>query len=274
MAGRHRSGDPGADPEDAVWRPPFPRLVRGLLVTVVVLAGLSLALPNVAPDVPWLAAEGSPARMVFGVSQEANVPTAFSVALLLAAATAHAVVGRLVGGRTGTAFTVVALVLVALAFDDFAALHERLVVVAELIGIRDGYAWVVPGLLVAAGVVAVFVRLVTHLRGRVRRDLLVGILLFLGAAFGLESVNGLLDRPGTDGAPLQIGTHVEEVLENVGVVLVLRAALGMVVVTGRRDTWSIRLAGAPGTGRPGPASSRDVDRPAPAERTEPIPAAR
>jgi hypothetical protein len=272
MAGRHRSASPS--PEDAVWRAPFPRLVRGLLVTVVVLAGLSLALPNVAPGVPWLAAEGSPARMVFGVSQEANVPTAFSVALLLAAAIAHAVVGRLVGGRTGTAFTVVALVLVALAFDDFASFHERLVVVADLIGIRDGYAWVVPGLLVAAGVVAVFVRLVTQVRGRVRRDLLVGILLFLGAAFGLESVNGLLDRPGTDGAPLQIGTHVEEVLENVGVVLILRAALGMVVVTGRRGSWSIRLAGAPGTGRPGPAPSRDVDRPAPAERTMPIPAAR
>jgi hypothetical protein len=120
----------------------------------------------------------------------------------------------------------------------------------------------------------VFVRLVTQVRGRIRRDLLVGILLFLGAAFGLESVNGLLDRPGTDGAPLQIGTHVEEVLENVGVVLILRAALGMVVVTGRRGSWSIRLAGAPGTGRPGPAPSRDVDRPAPAERTMPIPAAR
>jgi hypothetical protein len=274
MAGRHRSWDDDPETEEDRWRRPFPRVVRTLLLVTVVLAGLSLALPNIAPGVPVLAAEGSPARLLFGVSNETNVPTAFSVALLVAAGVAHGVVARLVGGRRGTAFAVVALVLLALAFDDFAGIHERLVVVADLMGIRDGYAWVVPGLVVAAGVVAVFVRLVTQLSGAVRRDLLLGILLFLGAAFGLESLNGLLDRPGTDGAPLQIGTHVEEVLENVGVILVLRAALGMIVVAERGGAWAVRAAGSQEPDGPAPAGPRAAREAVLVEQTVPIPAVR
>lgn len=247
------------------WRRALPGLPLALALTAVVLAGLSIVLPNIAPGVAFMAAEGSPVRLFFGVSEEMNLPTAFSVGTFVMAATAQALVGRLVGGRTGRAFLVVAALLGLLAFDDFAALHERLDVVADAVGVVGGYTWVLPGLVVAGGVAAAFWRLATRLPRRARRDLIVGILVFLGAAFGLETLNGMLDRPGTDGAPLQVGTHVEEVVENLGIILVLRAALGVLEVSGGRGSLSLRvmpeLLAAPRrrTGAPADAPVTEVE---------------
>ncbi len=267
MPSHRRSGMPPRS-GDPAWHRPFPRLPVALAGIAVALAALSIGLPNIAPDLPLLAAEGSPVRLFFGVAEEMNLPTAFSVAVLTAAAVTHAVVGRLAGGRTGAAFAVVAVLLALLALDDFTALHERLDVVADRMGVEGGYTWVVPGLVVAAGVVAAFWRLATRLQAAARRDLLFGILLFLGAAFGLETLNGMLDQPGTDGAPLQIGTHVEEVTENVGVIIVLRAALGVLEVSRNPGGFAVRVAGGlrRGADRTGP--------PGLAEQTTPIPAVR
>jgi hypothetical protein len=58
----------------------------------------------------------------------------------------------------------------------------------------------------------------------------------------LEAVSGLLDRPGTDGMPLQLVTHVEEALESLGVVLLLRAALRSIEVAGAAGQFRVRLA--------------------------------
>ncbi|MCX6466633.1 MAG: hypothetical protein NTW05_24050 [Pseudonocardiales bacterium] len=248
------------------WRRALPRLPLALSLAAVVLAGLSIVLPNIAPGVAFMAAEGSPVRLFFGVSEEMNLPTAFSVGTFVMAATAHALVGWLVGGRTGRAFLVVAALLGLLAFDDFAALHERLDVLVDLGDADIGYTWMIPALVVAAGVVVAFVRLAGRLSGAARRDLLVGIGVFLLGSFGLEAVNGLLDRPGTDGAPLQVGTHVEEVVENLGIILVLRAALGVVEVSGGRGGFSVRvvpeLAAGPRRRSGAPADPADPADPA------------
>ena len=272
MASHRRAEDGDPTVPGRTWQRALPRLPLALVLTAVGLAALSIVLPNVAPGVAFMAAEGSPVRMFFGVSEEMNLPTAFSVGTFVMAATAHALVGRLTGGRTGRAFLVVAGLLGLLAFDDFAALHERLDAVADAVGVVGGYTWVLPGLVVAAVVGAAFWQLATRLPRRARRDLLVGILVFLGAAFGLETVNGMLDRPGTDGAPLQVGTHVEEVVENIGIILVLRAALGVLAVSRGRGLVSLRvspeLAGSPPRHRPdAPADTGDGD-----VQTTPVPA--
>jgi hypothetical protein len=258
------------DQDTGEWAPISRRVPLLLLAVTVALALLSIGLPNIAPNVPFMAAEGSPVRMFFGVSAEMSLPTFFSVGLLVAAASAHALLGRLLD--RDKAFAVLAVVLLLLALDDFAALHERLVIISDAVGVESGYGWVLPGLVVAMGVVVAFVRVATRLTRKARRVLLLGVLLFLGAAFGLESVNGLLDRPGTDGAPLQVLTHVEEVLENVGVILVFSAALRVLEIKRSQGGLTIRIV--PGLVR-GTDEAEGVGRArvpvADDERTTPLP---
>ncbi|MBW0091859.1 hypothetical protein I4I73_23700 [Pseudonocardia sp. KRD-184] len=240
MAGHRRGRD------DPAWRALAPHLPLALAVTAFVLGLLSIGLPNIAPGVDVMSAPGSPVRLFFGVSEEMNLPTFFSVLTFLAPAALLALAGVLAGGRMRTPFLVVALVLALLGFDDFAALHEHLRALGDLMAQDDlgpfEYAWVLPGAVIGAGVVWAFWRLATRLRGAARRDLLLGIAVFFVASLGFETVNGFLDRPGLDGAPLQIGTHVEEITEDLGMIIVLRGALGLLQVRRARGSVALRVA--------------------------------
>lgn len=240
MAGHRRGQD------DTTWRIPAPRLPLALAVTAFVLGLLSIGLPNIAPDVDFMSAPGSPVRLFFGVSEEMNLPTFFGVLTFLAPACVLALAGALAGGRMRAPFLVVALLLALLGFDDFAALHEHLKALGDLMAEGDlgafEYAWVLPGAVIGAGVVLAFRRLVTRLRGAPRRDLLLGIAVFFVASLGFETVNGFLDRPGLDGVPLQVGTHVEEITEDLGMIIVLRGALGLVQVRRVRGSVALRVA--------------------------------
>jgi hypothetical protein len=233
--------------DSTTWHRPAPRLPRGLVITTLTLAALSIGLPNIAPGVEFMSAPGSPVRLFFGVSEEMNLWTFFSVMLLVVTACSHALVGHLAGGRLRSAFLLTAAVLAMLGFDDFTALHERLNGLGALFG-GDGaarYAWMLPATPVAAAMLVAFWRLVTHIRGAARRDLLLGIVVFFFAALVLEGVGGLLDQPGTEGMPLQIVTHVEEVTENLGVILVLRGALSMIEISRGVGGFALRLVSRP-----------------------------
>lgn len=241
-----------SDPAAATTGRPFAdRVSRPLLIIAVVLVLLSIGLPNIAPEVAFFAAPGSPIRMFFGVSEEANLPTFFSVLVLAAAAGAHvlaATVSRQRSRRVARAFLVTATILFTMAFDDFVSLHERLYALGAYLA-PDGLAgsagpttlWVLPGLILATVVVAAFATLLRRMRGRVRRDLAVGLAILLGAALGLEILNGVLDAPGTDGVLLQLGTHLEELLEHVGAILLLRGALLVVTVSQGASRCTARI---------------------------------
>jgi hypothetical protein len=226
-----------------------------LVVTAGVLALLSIGLPNIAPGVEFMAADRSPVRLFFGVAEEMNLPTFFSVMVAAAAAFSLALVGHLARGRVSMALYVTATLLLLMAFDDFTALHERLDSIGEALVPPGtiGYLWVLPGLIPAFVVLLAFWQLGKALRGPARRDLVLGICLVLVAALGLETINGLLDRPGTNGAPLQIVTHLEEFTETVGLILVLRGALSMLEVSRR---WGLALRVADGALRPSAGEAR------------------
>ncbi|MDN5749094.1 MAG: hypothetical protein L0H64_11350 [Pseudonocardia sp.] len=241
----------------------MPQLPFQLAIAAAVVAGLSLALPNIAPGVEFMAAEGSPIRLFFGVSEEMNLPTFLSVLILVGTSGTLALAGRLAGGSVGVAIYVAAALVLGLAFDDFAALHERLEVIGGLIapdGFNgSGYVWVLPASVLAVGLLVAFWQLVRRVNGRARVYLLSGIVVFLGAAMGLETVNGYLDRPGTDGAPLQIVTHLEELVENLGIILVLRGALGMLQVSRSAHGVSVRIDRRAVTGKPHATAEEDPE---------------
>jgi hypothetical protein len=234
--------DAGSTSEgNGAWRPLFPWLPLLLIVGSAILSIISFVLLSTVPDFTF-----------FAVNSEMNLATFVSVMLSVAAGGCHALVGRLVGGSVGRAFYVTAVVLVALAFDDFAHIHERLNAVGDVLlpNLTHLYLWVVPALIPAAVVLLAFWHLGRRLNGPARRDLILGVCILLGAALGLETINGFLDHyPATRELPLLVLTHIEEFAENLGLILLLRGSLCMLRVSWRFGGVDLRLD-EPAFGRP------------------------
>jgi hypothetical protein len=218
---------------NGAWRPVSPWLPRLLIVGSALLSVISFVFLSTVPDFTF-----------FAVNSEMNLATFVSVMLSVAAGGCHALVGRLVGGSVGKAFYVTAVVLIAMAFDDFAHIHERLNAVGDVLlpKLTHLYLWVVPALIPAAVVLLAFWHLGRRLNGSARRDLILGICILLGAALGLETINGFLDHySATEGLPLLVLTHIEEFAENLGLILLLRGSLSMLRVSWRFGGVNLRL---------------------------------
>jgi hypothetical protein len=203
-----------------------------------------------------LSGKDSPARLLFGVHAEMSLPTFFSVMVTVAASAAFTVVGRLVGGIERTAFYVAAALLLAMAADDFMAVHERLGVFTTAIFGSDvpGYLWVIPGALIGIVVLALFARLMLRLSGPARTNIVLGIAIFFFAAVGLEFVGGIIDTELHNRPLLQVEIHVEEFLEMLGMILVLRGGLLLLEISRRGPMFSMRAVEA-GLRRSGPAAA-------------------
>lgn len=164
----------------------------------VVVVAISLAVRLLAHRLQ-VADPGSPpiaALRLFDVNSERNVPTAWSVALLLSAVALAGSLAVVEDRSRAGGWALVTLVSAALALDEWFALHERLGALGAAVA-DDAlhFAWVVPGALVA-GVVGLV--LLTALRGQppvVRRRLSVCGLFHLTGALGLETVSGPCSPP-------------------------------------------------------------------------------
>ncbi len=229
------------------------RLAWWLVGVSVVINVLSMAIPALI-DHP-LTTERGEIRVYFDVFSEGNLPTWWSVGLLVLTAVAHAFVGALALAnrvRGGWAWFVSAAMLGALSLDDHTSLHERL----ERIG-QDwvtferfpGY-WLVPGLIAGALVAAALIMLAVRLTGVTRWFMIGGCALLLGSAMGMEFVQGLLVAAGESGPIYVVVLHLEELGENLGVLLMLAAAARSVLLTRETDTFSLRYqASMPGRRR-------------------------
>lgn len=209
----------------------------------VLLNVLSMAIPALI-DHP-LTTERGEIRVYFDVFSEGNLPTWWSVALLVLAAVSHAVVGALaVAARTRGAWAwfVSAAVLGALSLDDHTSLHERL----ERIGKSwvsferfPGY-WLVPGIIAGLVIAVAMGLLAWRLSGLTRWCMIGGLALLLGSAMGMEMVQGLLVAAGESGPVYVLVLHAEELGENLGVLLMITAAVRSVTITLRSGQVGIR----------------------------------
>ena len=221
----HHGAVPAA--RDAGAEHPGRDLIRVLIIISVALAAVSLGVPNVI-IASVVSAPDSTVRQLLDVAGEANLPTWYAVSVLAVAASLHLLVAHLAyraGLRVWRLWTVSAGVLAALSLDDAASLHERLDGLGRQLGAQEyAFAWVVPGSAVALAVVGTMTLLMIRVDRCVRRDLACGLGLFLGAAVGLEAVNGALLAEGT--SRLYVGlTHIEELTEMIGAIVIFRAGL-------------------------------------------------
>lgn len=188
------------------------------------------------------------------VASERGLPTWFNATLWLvlgALALAAAWLGRRRAGWV--AFGVIAL---AAGVDETISVHERLQAIggpiAQALGLGVVYAWVIPGLLLAAAVAALLWPLVRVLPSATRRLIVLGGVVFLLGAVVLETISGqLVGHFGVITWQNMLVTHVEELFEKLGLVLAI-AGVGCL--------FSVRRSG-------GAAATLTFDDPFAAPRT-------
>lgn len=224
------------------WRGRGPRASRVRLAVsprrvtrVLLLAVVALTLASAAGQVSkYVFDHGRLAGLVplFSVGEERNVPTWFSSATCLLAAAGLATIAagaRRAENRWAVHWIGLAVLLLALSIDETAELHERAVRALT----RSGAAWPLAAGGFGAGLALVYRRFLGALPARTRRDFVLAA-LSLAAALGLELVasqvaHALAFGPATPRAretPLfALLTSVEELLEMLGVVALIRGCL-------------------------------------------------
>lgn len=164
------------------------------------------------------------------VASESNIWTWLNVVyMVLAAASLYATAYmRRQNGAVFKGWGLTATAILLLSLDDMISIHERLEVVGLTMGGGSGFlhfAWVIPGMIVAAVLLAIFTLTIQSASASARRGFALGIAMFFGGAFGLEMVSGaILSSYGPYGFYAAF-YHVEELLEAVGMVFILCAAL-------------------------------------------------
>jgi hypothetical protein len=209
-----------------------------LLGVSVALSVLSMAIPALI-DHP-LTTERGEIRVYFDVFSEGNLPSWWSTALLALTAVSHALTGALAPHFRLAWFTSAA-VLAALSLDDHTSLHERLERVGQAWVTFErfpGY-WLVPGIFAGLAVAAAFGVLAVKLTGLTRWCMIGGVAFLLGSALGMELVQGLLVADGESGPLYVLVLHAEELGENLGVLLMLTAAVRSLDITRTADGLSV-----------------------------------
>lgn len=175
---------------------------------------------------------------LFDVGHEGNVPTLFSVLLLLACALLLALVAgaeRPQGRRRMATWALWSVGFVYLAADEAFMLHERLVGPvtawlgqdrAQLFPFAEVYIWVLPALAAVLAVGVFSWRTLATLPRATRRALLLAAGVYVTGAAGVETLGGLsLVLTGRWGLLQQLFSTLEEGLEMAGAILAIRALL-------------------------------------------------
>lgn len=213
-----------------------PNLPGRVAVVLSVIAALLLC-ASVAGQLAVRATEDSrvaAAARVFYVDAEKNVPTAFSVLLLLFAAV---LLGRIAfrarasRDRWRPHWSLLSVGVAFMAVDEAMSLHERLIPpVRATLGLeRFGalyFAWVVPAIVVVPALALIFLWFWINLPRRTRAALFVGAAVFVFGAVGFEMVGGMYaEQHGTRNVPYSMIATVEEGLEMTGAIICVWALL-------------------------------------------------
>ena len=203
-------------------------ILTGIAAVVVAL--------NIANAMAIAAGADSEESRYWLLALEWNPSTWLSSALLAFTATAAYAVGRDGAARRWNS---VAGVLLALSIDEIATVHERLAALPAIPGVGTR-GWAGAGLVLVGCVGGWLLPWVLTLERPTRRALLVGGAVFVAGAVGFEVVSGhRAATVGEDGLHWALAT-VEEDLELLGVLVVLRALLHRLAATG--STLRLRVA--------------------------------
>lgn len=175
-----------------------PRGAAHLLVLVVLsLTALSLigqAAKHFLPD--FVLCDRFAAT--FNLDEEGNVPTLYSTLAILSCAVLLRVIARIEreeGGRFSRHWTLMSIIFLGLAVDEFLFLHEEINYRLDLSGFTQ-WSWVGVGIVFVLAFAFLFFRMIVQLPSPVRRLFILAGLIYLSGAIVMETVGGHYVRYG------------------------------------------------------------------------------
>jgi hypothetical protein len=239
-------------PGDPSQGPVLVRVSKVVVTLAMVALGLGVAstvaklyLHYLAPGAHHLVVD---VARRFDLNHEVNIPTWFSSAALLGSSfllATIAVLKRKSRGRFVGHWMVLSAVFVYLSIDEVAMLHETMIRPMRHLLHAHGilyFTWVVPAavLLVIFGLA--YIRFFFHLDSRTKLLFVLAGVTFVGGAFGLELVGGVVaEQYGTDTMLFMVLTTIEELLEMLGVTIFIGALL--YYIERHVGEWRIRVEG-------------------------------
>jgi hypothetical protein len=165
--------------------------------------------------------------LLFDVDAEYNIPTFFSMLLLLFAALLLSVITILERQRTASHvlhWAVLSFGFLFMAIDEVVAIHERLVnPLRRMLGPGNpgvfNFAWVIPGISLVLILALFFLKFWLRLPAKTRLTFLVASATYIGGCIGFELIGGHFAKlHGIHNLAYSVLTTVEESLEMAGVI--------------------------------------------------------
>lgn len=171
---------------------------------------------------------------LFYVDMEKNIPTFFSVLLLIFSSLLLAII-TLINRKKRTVHVLKWAILSSgfmyLAYDEAFQVHEKLIKPIRILLGGDNlgvfyFAWVIPGIALVLVLALFFLRFMLHLPTKTRLSFLVAVILFIGGAIGVELIGGrYAELNGTQNLMYSMIATIEESLEMGGLIVFIWALL-------------------------------------------------
>lgn len=172
--------------------------------------------------------------LLFDFDYEGNIPTYFSVLLLLFVTALLALIAELNRQRMQphvSKWMTLSAGFLYIAFDEAFQMHEKLIwPVQKLIGEEDlgifYFAWVIPAMFIVAMLGLFFLKFLLNLSNAERNRFLIAAALYVGGAIGIELIGGRhVELYGEENWRYSLITTVEESLEISGLIFFTWALL-------------------------------------------------
>ncbi|WAK03623.1 hypothetical protein [Methylobacter sp. YRD-M1] len=171
---------------------------------------------------------------LFNVDAEHNIPTFFTVFLLLSAALLLSVITILEKYRRASHVShwlILSFGFLFMAIDELVSIHERLIKpIRNLLG--DGnlgvfyFAWVILGIALILFLAWFFLRFWLHLPAKTRLTFFMAAVLYVGGSIGFEMIGGrYAELHGLEDLTYKMIATAEESLEMAGIILFIRGLL-------------------------------------------------
>ena len=175
-----------------------------------------------------------PSEQLFYVDREHNIPTLFSVLLLLCSASLLGLITLLKRRQQDpdlSNWATLTVGFIYLAIDEAWSFHEMLIdPVRWLLG-QEGlgifyFAWVIPGMAGVGILALLFLGFLLRLPSSTRWSFLGAGAIYLGGAIGIEMIGGRYgEAHGFENLTAQLITHLEESMEMAGMIVFIHALL-------------------------------------------------
>jgi len=182
----------------------------------------------------------------FDLNQESNLPTWFSVMLMVACAIHLALIAAMkvaTSDHWSLHWSVLAILFLLMSMDEFIQIHERFIK-----PLRDAFglsglmtnAWVLVAFLFLAVMAVFYFRFLRALPSRTARLFVIAGTVYVSGVAGVEMFSGLMKSElGIDSLGFTISTTIEETLEMSGMALFIYALEDY--ITRQRLQWQLSL---------------------------------